>query len=392
MMAVTLSSSDLPSAFVDPSPPQSLLLYPSLIDQTTLVDLAQFVRGRNYHAYRDAVTRVQLDQVILANALIGRLASLLYYAQTLLVQLVVNNSPAHDNTSDFCTLTQATQELQKSITTTYTTPIENIQPPPGRGQVTFATPKSFLDELSPTASTTLLGFLNSVRTDPSLLCSRLLQAQDHELDALVSWLPHHHVARRKSESRTARQTTPIQTTTPADRIISFHRHDSLYVLTSVIFSAPHDPSSPDHPRCLNLWSSALAALIDAKRGDNVVIAVMEIWSGSEWEASQSLEIVILKFLQDAAKLSGSKDKYSDAFDEESIGPDPDMVELFDKTLLEILYIVNGYGGIPPPALELVKSTFHKCSYKAQAREVLFTGWFLRHFISRSISSPEVCSL
>src|SRR6202022_4306666 len=136
-----------------PSPPQSLLLYPSLIDQTTLADLAQLVRACNYHAYKDNVTRIQLNQVILANALISRLASLLYYTQTLLVRLVVNNSPATDNTSDFCTLDQAAQELQKSITTTYTASIEYVQPPTSHGsQDAIAQPKSFLDDLSPTAS------------------------------------------------------------------------------------------------------------------------------------------------------------------------------------------------------------------------------------------------
>src|SRR5579859_839937 len=115
MMASALAPTSPVAAFIDPSPPQSLLLYPSLIDTTTLTDLAQLVRARNYHAYRDTVTRLQLDQVILANALITRLASLLYYAQTLLVLLVVNHGPTNDNINEFVVVNQAAHELQKSI-------------------------------------------------------------------------------------------------------------------------------------------------------------------------------------------------------------------------------------------------------------------------------------
>jgi hypothetical protein len=378
------------AAFGDPSPPQSLLLYPSLVDQTTLADLAQFVRARNYHAYRDAVTRVQLNQVILANALIARLAGLLYYTQTLLVRLVVNNTRATDNTSDFCTINQAAQELQKSITNTYTSPIENVQSAPGGGTA-FVAPKSFLEELSPTASTTLLGFLSSVRSDQSLLCSRLLQANERELDVLVSWKPHHHAIKPKIESHATRHTTPpMQTVTPADHIISFHRHDPLYVLTSVIFSSPYDHASLDHRRCLGLWSSALAKLIDNKRGDQVVMVVMDIWTNAaEWQAAEAFEIAILRFLQEAAKLE-PRDKFEDAFDDEPVGSDPEMVELFDKTLVEILNILSASDSIPLPALELVQSTFTKCPDKAQATQVLFTEWFIQHFLSQAICSPEVC--
>ena len=67
--------------FIDfPPPPQSLLLYPTLIDQTSLSDLPPLIRNRNYHAHRDNITKIQLEQLILANALIARLSSVLFYA------------------------------------------------------------------------------------------------------------------------------------------------------------------------------------------------------------------------------------------------------------------------------------------------------------------------
>jgi hypothetical protein len=227
MMAKMISSSSLPTSFLDSVPPQSLLLYPSLIDQTSLSDLEQLVRNRNYHLYRDVVTRIQLDQLILANALITRLASLLYYAQTLLVRLVVNHSPANDNTSDFTVLTQAAHQLQKSITNKYTLSIEEgIRPPSSHrnAQLGYSSPRSFLDELSPTASTTLLNFLSSVRNDPTLISSRLLQATDHELDSLISWKPHHHVTRLKDGSTSRQNSLSAPTIGPGDYILSFHRH------------------------------------------------------------------------------------------------------------------------------------------------------------------------
>jgi hypothetical protein len=74
-------------------------------------------RNRNYHEHRDAVTRVQLDQLLLANALITRLASLLYYVQTLLVRLIVNNASPTGTINDFSGITEAAHDLQKSIIT-----------------------------------------------------------------------------------------------------------------------------------------------------------------------------------------------------------------------------------------------------------------------------------
>jgi hypothetical protein len=390
MMATMISPSTLPTTFLDSVPPRSLLLYPSLIDQTSLSDLEQLVRNRNYHLYRDAVTRIQLDQLILANALITRLASLLYYAQTLLVRLVVNHSPANDNTSDFTVLTQAAHELRKSITNKYTSSIEEgIRPPSSHrsAQPGHSSPRSFLDELSPTASTTLLTFLSSVRNDPTLISSRLLQATDHELDSLVSWKPHHHVARLKDSSASRQNSLSAPAISPGDYVMSFHRHDPLFVLTSVIYSAPHDSRSPDYQRRLNTWSSCLAQLIDAKRGDRVIFAVMDIWAGNEWQAASSFETVVLGFLQDAAKIKGGKEKYDVCDDED--GVDPEMAELFNRTLLEVLEILNGFGGVPASALEFVHAIFRRCQDKSQAKTILFTNWFIQHFMSQIILYPEV---
>ena len=389
-MATMISPSSLPTTFLDSVPPQSLLLYPSLIDQTSLSDLEQLVRNRNYHLYRDVVTRIQLDQLILANALITRLASLLYYAQTLLVRLVVNHSPANDNTSDFTVLTQAAHQLQKSITKNYTLSIdEGIRSPSSHrsAQLGYSSPRSFLDELSPTASTSLLNFLSSVRNDPTLISSRLLQATDHELDSLVSWKPHHHVTRLKDGTASRQNSLSAPAIGPGEYVLSFHRHDPLFVLTSVIYSTPHDSRSPDYQRRLNTWSSCLAQLIDAKRGDRVIFAVMDIWAGHEWEASSSFETIILGFLQDAAKIKGGKDKY-DVCDEED-GLNPEMAELLNKTLLEVLPLLNGFGGIPASALEFVHAVFRRCQDKMQAKTVLFTNWFIQHFMSRIILYPEV---
>src|SRR5436305_11096159 len=108
MMATT-------AVFVDSTSPttlttQSLLLYPSLIDQTSLSDLPPLIRNRNYHAYRDVVTRTQLDQIILANALITRLTHFLYYAHTLLTQVVVNIGSTNNNVWEFSLLNQTAQE------------------------------------------------------------------------------------------------------------------------------------------------------------------------------------------------------------------------------------------------------------------------------------------
>ena len=383
MMATIVTPSSSRAAFIDPSPPQSLLLFPTLIDQTSLADLHELVRNRNYHAYRDAVTRVQLNELILANALITRLASLLYYAHTLLVRLVVEHTPAHDNTSDFVVLNQAAHDLQKCITGKYNKPIEDTAPPLLTSQTSptiCPSPRSFLDELSPTASTTLLNFLTSVRSDPSLLISGLLHATDHELDALVSWKPGHH--RRSS---TSRHNSVPGAASPEDYVLSFHRHDPLYILTSVIFCG-----SEQSPR-LYCWSTCLAHLIDEKRANQLVLAVLDIWSGNEWKVALPFETAILGFLQNAAKLK-AKQGDDASHEDDGVTATPEMSELLDKTLVEVLEIVTSYGGIPTEARQLVNSVFRLCAAKAQAKDVLLGKWFIQRYLAKSIVYPEVLQL
>ena len=380
------------AAFDHPAPSQFLLLYPTLIDQTSLSDLAPLVRNRNYHAYRDAVTRTQLDQSILANALIARLTTLLYYAYTLLVRPVVNAGPSGDNTGDFSALNQATQELQRAIISKCAAPAEPVVQPSLSLQgpsTLFSSTKSFLDELSPTASNTLVNFLSIIRTDPNFLSSRLLQAKDQELDSLASWKPRHHIARSKLISSGRHAEAPVAPISPVDYITSFHRHDPMYVLTSVIFSASPNSNSLEYSRRVESWSTCLARLIDEKRGDRIVLAVMDIFCTGRWHVSSCFETILLAFLQNAAKLSSPNSKYEDACEEEVVETDPEMTELFDKTLIEILELVTDFEGIPSSAMELINAISSKCTNQDEARSVLFMKWFIEHFLSRSIIYPEV---
>lgn len=384
MMATSVSST-----YVDPSSPQSLLLYPTLIDMTVLSDLVPLFRNRNFHAHRDDVTRTQLDQLILADALLTRLSDLLRYAQSLLVRTVVDNGPTNNNIGEFATLNQTAQELHKSITSKYTSSIEHtIHPrqapsnaPPG------SAPKSFLDELSPTALNTFLAFLSDIRANPELLTSRLLQAKDQDLDALVSWKPCRYVVSSRADHATRQNAPPSS----SDYLVSFFRHDPLHVLTSVLFSAPCDEQSVDFPRGLDIWSTCLARLIDENRGDSVVLAVLDIWTTSPWSASTSFEIIILDFLQNASRLNYGKTKFEDVCDGSATEEmDHEMVDLFDQTILEILELVNEFGGIPSSLLRLVRSVFRKCSDRKRAKEMLFQNGFVQRFLARSVQFPEVC--
>src|SRR5271156_3702844 len=113
------SAAALPlSSFVDPPEPLLPLLqlhYPPLIDKVTVSDLVPLIRNRNYHRHRDELTRTQLHQIILANALISRLFSVLYYTHSLLVRLVVNYAAENDTSTDFSALNQTAQQLRNAI-------------------------------------------------------------------------------------------------------------------------------------------------------------------------------------------------------------------------------------------------------------------------------------
>src|SRR5579862_3608765 len=273
MMATALPATPC-SSFVDPPAPHSLLLYPALNDQNTLSDLALQVRNRNYHEYRDVVTRVQLDQLLLANALIARLASVLYYVQTSLVRIIAENASAGDNPWEFSGINEAAHELQKSIITKCSASADTVFQPLKSQHDGVYPPKSFLNELSPTAANTLLKFITTLRNDPNFLSDRLLRASDHELDSLVAWRPHHHAF-----DVVARNSAPPS---PADNIRSFHRHDPLYLLTSVVFSAPVMSKCSEHRRRVLAWSKSLGRLMDVKMGVQVMSRILNMFADADW--------------------------------------------------------------------------------------------------------------
>jgi hypothetical protein len=378
------------AAFVldQPGPPASVLLhFPPLIDETSLFDLATVVRDRNYHAYRNDVTRNQLDQVILANGLITRLTSLLYYTHTLLVRPVVEAGLATDNTNNFSALNQASQDLQRSITEKYNASMRSELRPtipegPSSGNKNQER-KSFLDDLSPTASSTLTKFLSTLRSDPTFIASRLSLAKEQDLEYLTDWRPHHHKQKLKSSMQARPNTSPLS----IDHITSFSRHDPLYALTSTLFSPTASPESWEFHFRLDTWSTALAHLIDENRGSNITSAVMDIFTGPEWAIDSAFEIAILNFLQNAARLN--KSVPDDEQDGDDIEPDSELTQLCDQTLAEILGLIGSDGGIPSTAILLANAVSTKCPNKEQARAHIGTHWFHQQFLWKRIITPEV---
>jgi hypothetical protein len=370
--------------FDQPCPPASALLhFPPLIDETSLFDLATVVRDRNYHAYRNDVTRTQLDQVILATGLITRLTSLLYYTHTLLVRHVVETG----NTNNFSALNQASQDLQRSITERYNTPMHSELRPtiphgPSYGNK-HQERKSFLDDLSPIASSTLTKFLSILRSDPTFIASRLILLKEQDLECLTDWRPHHHNPKLKSSNQAHLNSSPLS----VDHITSFSRHDPLYALTSTLFSPTAPPESREFRLRLDTWSTALAHLIDENRGSNITSTVMDTFAGPEWAIDSAFEIAILNFLQNAARLN--KSVRDDDQDEDDIEPDSELTDLCDQTLVEILVLIGSDGGIPSTAVLFANAVSSKCSNKEQARAHIGTYWFQQQFLSKRIVTPEV---
>jgi len=371
-------------------PASSLLHFPALIDETSLYDLANVVRDRNYHVYRNDVTRAQLDHVILANGLITRLISVLCFAHNLLIRHIVETGLATDNTNNFSALNEASQDLHRSIIEQCNTPVESgVRLPrapylsPGK---TNDEKKSFLDELSPTASTTLLKFLSTLRADPNFIASRLVQATEQDLKSFTLWKPHHYSAKSKTNAHPR----PNVSSPSIEHIASVSRHDPLYALTSILFSPNPLSESSEFRFRLDAWSTALARLIDENRGNELVSAVMDIFSGSEWAVSYAFETVILNFLQNASRLQ--KSGPDDERDEEDVELDSELTDICDQTLVDILGLVCNDGGIPSSAILLANATSSKCTNREQAKAYIGTFWFQKHFLSKRIITPEVCSL
>jgi hypothetical protein len=378
-MAATFPPTPTPT-YVDPPVPRSLLLYPSLVDQTTLSDLVVELRNCSYHEHRNFVTRVHLNRLLLANALIARLASVLYYVQTLLVRFIVNNTAASTDLNDFAGITEAAHVLQKEIISKCATWLDEDVYSLSTSRYQLSSPTLFFNDLSPTASSTLLKFLTSLRTDSNFLSSRLLKASDAEYDALLRCTPYQAPPASKADINAPN----------ADSILSFRRHDPLYILTSVIFPSPCDPNSAESHRRLQCWSSCLAQLLDAKRGHQVVFSVLDIWWGLHWQVAAPFETALLGFLQSAERLKTSRSVQLMPDDDEAVLADPAMVDMLDKTVAEILAIVSSVEGLPPAIVQLLQAVCEKSCEKQDAKTALFTEWFVRHFMLRAIHRPEVC--
>jgi len=368
----------------------SLLHFPPLIDETSLYQLANVVRDRNYHAYRNDATRAQLDQVILANGLITRLISVLYYAHTLLVRHIVETGLATDNTNNFSALNEASQDLHRSIIEQCNVPVDSGL---GLTRAPYLSPgkpndekKSFLDELSATASTTIVKFMSTLRADSNFIASRLVQATEQDLESFTSWKPHHYSAKSKTHAHPC----PNASSPSIEHIASVSRHDPLYALTSILFSPNPLSESLEFRFRLDAWSTALAHLIDENRASELVSAVMDIFSVSEWAVSYAFETTILNFLQNAARLQ--KSIADDDRDEEDIELDSELTHLCDQTLVDILGVVCSDGGIPSSTILLANATSKKCTDKDRAKVYIGTYWFQKHFLSKRIINPEVCPL
>jgi len=375
--------------FDQASPPASSLLhFPPLIDETSLYNLANVVHDRNYHAYRNDATRAQFDQVLLANGLITRLISVLCYAHTLLVRHIVETGLATDNTNNFSALNEASQDLHRSILEQCNAPVDSgvrlTRAPylsPGQPK---DVKKSFLDELSPTACTTIVKFLSTLRADSNFIALRLIQATDQDLESFILWKPHHYSAKTPTHVPPC----PKALSASIEHIASFSRHDPLYALTSILFSPNPLSESLEFQFRLDAWSTALARLVDENRASELVSAVMDIFSGSEWAVSYAFETAILNFLQNAARLQ--KSISDDDRDEEDIELDSELMDLCDQTLVDILGVVCSDGGIPSSTILLANATSNKCTNKEQAKVYIGTYWFQKHFLSKRIINPEVC--
>ncbi|KAK6354614.1 hypothetical protein TWF696_003755 [Orbilia brochopaga] len=364
---------------------------------TSLAQLAHLVRLQSYEQLKHTQSRIRLHRQLISTGLSARLERCGALARTHMVDYFKD-----DKKREFAVLYNAVHDLKDSCER-----LAMLQPELDVQKISYGDseserPKSlhtFLQDISPQTRDTILSFISTLRSNPKFLADRLCKLSPGDLDTIAKsnqiTQTQESVLPSNRKTVTPNPTAPVPTLA-VDKLLAFHRLDPLHILIHTIFANSSGPDSEEDRRRIDVWSTVCARLLNEKRGEKFLYAVMDSWSSMrEWPAKNNIEICLMKMLQDGASvlmLDRQEDSSNDKVRQDLIRKqEEEFYVKATRSLFQTLDDEPCAGGIPEGILELGHAILEKVEdpkRKKLAEVFIVAKWFFGRYLNTAIQYPE----
>ncbi|KAF3920077.1 hypothetical protein AA313_de0200547 [Arthrobotrys entomopaga] len=364
---------------------------------TSLAELAHLVRLQSYQQLKHTQSRIRLHRQLISTGIFARLERCGALARTHMVDYF-----KEDKKREFAVLYNAVHDLKDSCER-----LAMLQPELDIQKISYGDseserPKSlhtFLQDIPSQTRDTVLLFISTLRSNPKFLADRLCKLSPGDLDTIAKsnqiTQTQESVLPVNKKTVTPNPTAPVPTLA-VDKLLGFHRLDPLHTLIHTIFANSSGPDSDEDRRRTDVWSTVCARLLNEKRGEKFLYAVMDSWSSMrEWPAKNNIEVCLMKMLQDGASvlmLDRQEDTSNDKVRQDLIRKqEEEFYVKATRSLFQTLDDEPCAGGIPEGILELGHAILEKIDdpkRKKLAEVFIVAKWFFGRYLNTAIQYPE----
>ncbi|KAK6509755.1 hypothetical protein TWF481_004485 [Arthrobotrys musiformis] len=364
---------------------------------TSLAELAHLVRLQSYQQLKHTQSRIRLHRQLISTGISARLERCGALARTHMVDYFKD-----DKKREFAVLYNAVHDLKDSCERLAMLQPELDVPKISYGDSESERPKSlhtFLQDIPQQTRDTILLFISTLRSNPKFLADRLCKLSPSDLDTIAKsnqiTQTQESVLPTNRKNVTPNPIAPIPTLA-VDKLLAFHRLDPLHTLIHTIFANSSGPDSEEDRRRTDVWSTVCARLLNEKRGEKFLYAVMDSWSSMrEWPARNNIEVCLMKMLQDGAavlQLDRQEDTSNDKVRQDLIRKQEEEFYVnAARSLFQTLDDEPCAGGIPEGILELGHAILEKVEdpkRKKLAEVFIVAKWFFGRYLNTAIQYPE----
>jgi hypothetical protein len=373
---------------------------------TTLEELAHIIRLHKNVEQKRNQSRVRLHRGLVSSALSARLLQCGQSSYRTLIEYFRNDDKEH-----FADLHNALHDVRMSVDAYRRYAL--LEPDLDSSKSHLVTnnedssPRfsTFLHEIPLKSRLELLAFLSELRCNPDFLAARITSLSEHELLSLCSFRPSPNESTVLASSRVNAQRRGFMNPVarPVERLLSFHRHDSLAALIYTIFANSSGPDSAEDLRRTNCWATTCARMVLENRPgwERFIPRVLDVWADMrEWPIKANFELFLMQLLQDGQFLlehDPSTFKPGNSTDKPKDKPlEYAAEEFYDRSVKKLIALLDGdrvAGGLPEGILEIGHAILHKLSpskkHKRMAEIFILVHWFFGTFLYQSIIYPEV---
>ena len=266
---------------------------------------------------------------------------------------------------------------------------------------------NLLRTLQPEHRSTLLGFLDKIRTDEQFLSARLLSLPPQELS---TW-PSSGSSSSTDNSLFSRHVATFNNSSKDQYLLSGTRSaptptlETSNVYHIIMYNIFDDSSHSERKLRRGVWSSACANLLTKGKGggEDFLFTVLDSFAMSEgWSLRSRLEAYLLEILQDGSFLLESAPApsmdFSQPIEIQNASQATASSEFFDtsiRKLFRVLSINSSVYGVPQPALDFAREVLNRLpnsKLRSRTRTLVASRWFLSSFLSRILIYPETVGL